>query len=205
MPMTMNVRLFFFLFAFFGAQSPAASGAAAASLFVGICGPQFPPPPCVVTLHPLGQPVTFWVIALDAQYGIATNYTGTVIITSSDPSAVLPPPHSYSASDGSIFAFTIAFNSLGPGPVPSSWTVTATDQGNGLTATGTFFVVAAQPAPIPTLSRPLQVVLLTMLLMGLAYGVFSRQIRRAELGFSAPFAGAAIRGRPRSPSARPTR
>src|SRR5262245_39645057 len=102
------------------------SAAPATSLFINPCGPQAIPPPCLAVQHPLGQPVIFWVVALDAQRNLATNYSGTVTITSSDSTAILPPPHTFTPSDGSVFAFTIIFNSLGPG-MPSTQSVTATD------------------------------------------------------------------------------
>ena len=164
----MRTLLLIFVFALTSAAPVSVFAAVVASLLLNPCGPQTLPPPCAAVQHALGQPVTFWVVARDAQFGLATNYTGTVTITSSDPSAVLPPPHAFTNSDGSVFAFTITFNSLASG-APSTQTVTATDVGNGLTTSAMFFVVPAQgSASVPTLSAPLQA-LLAILLVALAY------------------------------------
>jgi hypothetical protein len=140
-----------------------ARAAPAVSLLINPCGSQVNPPPCAAALHPLGEPVTFWVIARDAQSGFATNYTSTVRITSSDASASLPAAHTYTLADASVFAFTITFNSSGAG-VPSEHTVVATDAANGLTASGVFFVVPPERTlTIPALSRSLQALLAGLL------------------------------------------
>jgi hypothetical protein len=127
-------------------------------LTISDCAPA-PPPliPCppVILIYQLGEPVSFWVSAVDANGLRATGYTGTVVFTSSDGSALLPAPHTFTPGDDSVFLATITFNSPGslPGAVSgtSLQTVTATDSANQLSGTGGFNIAAA-PVAIPTLA-----------------------------------------------------
>jgi len=126
------------------------ANAAPAVAFVVNCIPNaFVPPGAACWNKTAGQPFTFWVVAVDPTNRLATGYTGTVSITSGDPTAVLPPAHTYTQADGSLFGFTITLNTLGAGN-PSFQTVTATDPTNGLVGIGNFIVAAAPPVAIPT-------------------------------------------------------
>lgn len=143
--------------------------AAPAVAFVVNCIPSaFLPPGAACWNQTAGQPFTFWVVAVDATNQLATGYAGTVSITSSDQTAALPPAHTFTQADASLFGFTITLNSVGPGN-PSFQTVTATDSTNGLVGNQNFIVVAALPVayPTPTLSTQCQW-LLGALLSGLA-------------------------------------
>lgn len=144
----------------FGLAAAPAQAAPAVQLLISDCAPA-PPPliPCppVILIHELGEPVSFWVSAVDANGLRATDYTGTVSFTSSDGSALLPAPHVFTPGDNSVFLATITFNSPGvlPGAVSgtSLQTVTATDSANQLTGTGGFNLFGA-PVAIPTLAPP---------------------------------------------------
>lgn len=112
------------------------------------CIPEILPPPDTSCFnHVVGQPFGFWAVALDAGGQLATGYAGTVQITSDDPMAALPPDHTFTAADGSLFQFGFTFNSVTSESIPSPQTITATDAANALSGTGTFFV---SPAPPPT-------------------------------------------------------
>ncbi len=63
--------------------------------------------------------------AKDAFGNVATGYTGTVAVTSSDGAATLPASHTYVGGDAGIAVFPVTFATSG------SQTVTATDTGNG--------------------------------------------------------------------------
>ena len=53
------------------------------------------------------------VVALDANNHIVTNYSGTVHLTSSDPSAILPADYAYQAGDHGSHVFAVTFESSG--------------------------------------------------------------------------------------------
>jgi hypothetical protein len=61
------------------------------------------------------------VTARDAMGHVASGYTGTVAVTSTATSAVLPADHTFSAPDAGVHAFTVVLNTAG------DITVTATD------------------------------------------------------------------------------
>ncbi len=61
---------------------------------------------------------------------VATDYTGTIRLTSSDPAALLPPPHTYTAGDMGQFSFVVRFRT------PGTHSITATDV-NANVASGT--------------------------------------------------------------------
>jgi hypothetical protein len=74
---------------------------------------------------------TFIVTALDAYGNVATGYTGTVKLTSTDPAAVLTPsPYTFVAADKGKHTFTATLNTIG------TWSLTATDTANA-SLTGT--------------------------------------------------------------------
>jgi hypothetical protein len=90
--------------------------------------------------EPAGVPGSLQVMAEDAAGNRATSYNGTIVVTSSDPQAVLPLP-------------TPLTNGIGLIPVTletmASQTITATDSANhALTATITVAVTPAVPASI---------------------------------------------------------
>ena len=68
------------------------------------------------------------MFALDASGRAATNYGGTVTFGASDPSAALPPPHTFSAAGAPILGIDATFYRLPPGSVHSGLvTITAND------------------------------------------------------------------------------
>lgn len=144
---------------------PLSYSAPATRLVISVCGPAAPPivPPCqpVIPIYQLGQPVSFWVSAVDAAGLRATGYTGTVVFSSSDGSALLPTPLTFAAGDNSVFLTSITFNSPGilPGIVGGGsrrHTVTAVDAANQFSTTVDDFSVFGNSAflmqPIPTLA-----------------------------------------------------
>ena len=66
-----------------------------------------------VTSATQNSPALFMVVALDAKNHIVTNYTGTVHLTSSDPSAILPADYVFQAGDRGSHEFAITFESTG--------------------------------------------------------------------------------------------
>jgi hypothetical protein len=155
--------------------------AAPAVTFRVNCIPSVFLPPGTCFNHTLGQPFTFWVVAMDSTLGLAINYTGTVSITSSDPTATLPSPHTFTASDGSMFGFTITINSLPAGGGDSALVSVAATDANGLTGGGGFYFIAIpQPPivlPVPILSTELNLVL-GVLLSAIAIFSLRRHHRR---------------------------
>jgi hypothetical protein len=159
----------------------ACSARAAPATFLGVtdCFPLGAP--CAFRPHTAGQPIDFWVYALDANYQIATDYVGTVSITSSDSKAVLPASHTYTAADNSVFQFTVTINSVptGGGYAVQGPAVVATDA-NGLTGSAQFFFFPTPvPEPAPTLST--EFALLLAALLGLASVISLRIPLRAKL------------------------
>ena len=130
-------------------------------------------------IHTFGQPFTFWVIAMDSTSGLATDYTGTVSITSSDPTAILPSPHTFTSADGSMFGFTITINSSPAGEGIVS--VTATDA-NGLTGSGGFLLGLQPPIvqPVPTLSTRLILLLGVLLSLIAMFSLRAADARRCR-------------------------
>jgi hypothetical protein len=75
----------------------------------------------------LGSPVTAYIVAFDSFGQIATSYAGTVHLTSADPTATLPPDHTFTAADAGIWAAPVTFHSLISSNMPSPQAITATD------------------------------------------------------------------------------
>jgi len=132
----------------FLAHLTCASGAqanAAVALAVTDCVPLFAP--CPFSPKTPGQPFTFYVVPVDASFLVATGYSGTITISSSDATAVLPAPHTFAAGDASYYStpFTITINSApGSGPYPQRVANVFASDTNGLAGTGSFFYL---PAP----------------------------------------------------------
>ena len=81
----------------------------------------------VTSVATAGAPFSALVRAVDQFGNNAADYAGTVTFTSSDPSATLPAPYAYAATDAAQHAFTgIVLHALG------MQTVTVTDS-NGFT------------------------------------------------------------------------
>jgi hypothetical protein len=81
------------------------------------------------------------VIALDASNRPVRNYAGTVHLTSTGGTAVLPADYTFAATDQGVYAFTVTFNTAG------SQTLTATDTAaSAVTGSVTVTVGAAADA-----------------------------------------------------------
>jgi hypothetical protein len=91
-----------------------------------------------------GIAFTITVTALDAYGNTATGYRGTVRITSSDRSALLPAPYPFVKGDLGRHSFRVALKT------PGSQSVSATDTTNN-TITGKAFVTVKAS---PSLSTP---------------------------------------------------
>jgi hypothetical protein len=74
--------------------------------------------PSIVTQ---GTPFALAVVAQDEWFNAADGYTGTVSFSSTDQTADLPAPYTFTPADRSIRAFTVTLNTLG-----SHW-ITVTD------------------------------------------------------------------------------
>ena len=76
--------------------------------------------------------------AYDAYGNVATGYTGTVSLTSSDPHAVLPSDYTFTAADAGQHSFAVALDTAG------TQSITATDTAtSSLTATESGIAVQA--------------------------------------------------------------
>jgi hypothetical protein len=73
----------------------------------------------------IGVPALLEVRALDNFRNVYTAYTGTVIFTSDDPTAILPEPYTFTAADAGVKSFFVTFNSLGK---YASWYAQASDR-----------------------------------------------------------------------------
>ena len=69
------------------------------------------------------------VIAKDAFGNMATGYTGTVALTSSDARAVLPANYTFTGGDAGTHVFSVTLKSLGTQSITTTDTVTATITG----------------------------------------------------------------------------
>ena len=81
------------------------------------------------------------VTAYDAYGNLATDYTGTVSFTSSDPRAVLPSSYTFTAADAGKHTFAVTLDTAG------TQSITATDSASGVT--GTESNIAVQAAALP--------------------------------------------------------
>jgi len=92
----------------------------------------------------IGTPRPVYVIASDAVGNIVSSYTGTVHITSSDPTATLPSDHTFTAADAGVWSFNVTFNSVTTGKVPSEELITATDAVDSLSGSQLWSVFPRQ-------------------------------------------------------------
>jgi hypothetical protein len=90
-----------------------------------------------------GQPAGVTVIALDLSGHRVKDYAGTVTLTSSDKTAVLPAKYTFTPADEGRHTFQVVFNAAG------QQTVTATDTNNpSLIGQATVLVEAAVVVPV---------------------------------------------------------
>lgn len=101
-----------------------------------------------------GTPTTITVMAYDANNDLATTYTGTVHLTSSDSYAELPANGTLTAGVGT---FAVDFNSGGAQTVTATDTVTSSITGVSGTITVTL-VPTPTPTPTPTPPPPARIV-----------------------------------------------
>jgi hypothetical protein len=90
-----------------------------------------------------GAPGGVFVTALDAYGNVATGYTGTVHLTSSDPQAQLEGDHTFTAADAGRYAFGATLVTAG------TQSLTATDTAGG-SITGTQGGIVVNPAAAST-------------------------------------------------------
>jgi hypothetical protein len=128
--------------------------AAATRFFINCIPSPIPPAAAACFNEHIGKPFTFYVVALSQLFVADTGYTGTVHITSSDPTAALPADYVFKASDAGIAPFVMTFHSVTSTYVPSVETVTAVDTVDSIQGIGNFVVypAASAIATIPTLS-----------------------------------------------------
>jgi hypothetical protein len=88
-----------------------------------------------------GQRFNFTVTAVDDAGFVATTYTGTVHIDSTDPNATLPGDHAFVATEAGVHTFTATL------ATPGEQTLTATDQDNPDVTGSTTVEVATPRAP----------------------------------------------------------
>jgi hypothetical protein len=98
-----------------------------------------------------GTVQTFTVTALDPYGNTATGYLGTVKFTSSDPKAVKPANHTFTAAEQGVQSFTAALETAGAQSVTTTDTVKGSITGTaGLTVTpaaAAVLVVSGFPSP----------------------------------------------------------
>src|SRR5260370_1195030 len=109
----------------------------AAAAKVGVAG--FPSPTTAGVGH------TFMVTLRDAFGNVATGYTGTIRVTSSDGQAALPADYAFTAGDAGIHTFNAELKTAGVQSITATDTATAslTDNHDG---------IAVSPAAASTLS-----------------------------------------------------
>jgi hypothetical protein len=78
-----------------------------------------------------GTPGEFTVTARDPAGNVATDFTGTVHLSTTDPLASLDPNYTFTADDNGVHTFHATFGTAG------TYSITATDDADGLTGTQT--------------------------------------------------------------------
>jgi hypothetical protein len=89
-----------------------------------------------------GDAHQFTVTVRDAFGGVATNYTGVVHFSSTDPHAVLPSDYTFTAQDAGVHMFGATLETAG------TQSLTTTDVGTG--ASGSQAGITVNPAPLST-------------------------------------------------------
>ena len=95
-----------------------------------------------------GLPVSFTVTALDGFNNVATGYTGTVHLTSTDAAGILPGDYTFVAGDAGVHTFTPMLKTAGNG------TLAATDTGNSSISGSATLTVTAAAATHFTIAAP---------------------------------------------------
>ena len=67
--------------------------------------------------------------AYDAYGNVATGYTGTVALTSSDPLAELPPSNTFTLADAGKLGFSVTLETTGPQSITATDTADASFTG----------------------------------------------------------------------------
>jgi hypothetical protein len=98
-----------------------------------------------------GSPMRVTVRAVDASGAVDSGFSGTVALTSTDPGAVLPGPHTFTAADKGVYTFTFT-----PGTVGNQ-SVTATDTAGTPAAASTPHPVSVAAAPAQPMFTDLNV------------------------------------------------
>jgi hypothetical protein len=133
------------------------------------CVPWVLPPPGTHCFDArLGSPVTAYIVAVDSIGQLATSYTGTIHLVSSDPRATLPPDHTFTAADAGIWAAPVTFHSATTSNAPSPEMITATDATTAsITGMQFWSVFPAPPVNVPSLSAAgIGLMLLLIAVMG---------------------------------------
>ena len=115
--------------------------------------PTHPPPPKVAES---GESFGIFVVAANSTGGFDPNYTGTVIFSSADPLATLPPPYTFLPGDRGRRGFTATLRTTG------IQTIMGTDPGGTLAPGSLAMTVVAGPAPsvdVPTLTGQMKIFL----------------------------------------------
>lgn len=95
----------------------------------------------------VGEATTATLTAYNANFNVATGYTGTVQFTSTDGAATLPLNYTFTAGDQGTHTFPAGFTLRTPG----NQIVTVTDVGNAtITGTDAVIVAAGSAASTPT-------------------------------------------------------
>jgi len=122
-----------------GSATTTVSAAAASSLTIG----GFPSPTTA------GTAANVAVTALDAYGNIATTYTGTVHLTSSDRKAVLPANYTFTPADAGTYVFSATLETAGTQSITATDTVTS-----GMTSTQTGIAVNPAAAGMLVITGP---------------------------------------------------
>jgi hypothetical protein len=130
-----------------GSQSGIQVNAAAASHLVVTASP---------TSATVGAEVGVTVTAYDPYHNLATGYTGTVQLTSTDPKAILPTNYRFVAADNGTHTFVVIFQTTGTPAVTAADTAHATITGTtaAITVTAGTAIQQGQSAGIGFWNSP---------------------------------------------------
>ena len=98
-----------------------------------------------------GTSQTLTLTAFDAYGNVATGYVGTVLLTSTDPLAVLPSSYTFTTTDAGSHQFTVALATAG------TQSITATDMANSSVA-GSETGITVRAIPQITWNAPASIV-----------------------------------------------
>jgi hypothetical protein len=90
-----------------------------------------------------GAPFNLTVRALNASGAVDTGFTGTVSFVSTDPTAVLPSPLTFTAANQGVFTISVTLNTVG------NESVTATDTAGTAAAPATYPITVAPQSSSP--------------------------------------------------------